>query len=50
MMDLYQKLYAYLVGQMDEALTLLEAGEAEKARALLAAALLRAEERVIDAQ
>ena len=28
---LYQKLYAYLVGQMDEALTLLEAGEAEKA-------------------
>ena len=27
MTDLYQKLYAYLVGQMDEALTLLEAGE-----------------------
>lgn len=47
MTDLYQKLYAYLVGQIDEALTLLEDGEAEKARALLAAALLRAEEQVI---
>ncbi len=47
---LYQELYAYLVGQIDNALTLLEGGEAEKARALLEAALLRAEERVISAQ
>lgn len=50
MTELYQKLYAYLVGQIDEALTLLEDGEAEKARVLLAAALLRAEEQVISAQ
>jgi len=48
----YQKLYAYLVGQVDEALGLLEEGDLVKAgpvRELLSNALLRAEEAYIDA-
>lgn len=45
-----QKLYAYLVGQIDEAVTLLESGDlmkVQQARKLLEAALLHAEERII---
>ena len=48
----YQKLYAYLVGQIDEALELLEAGDlvpAHPVRELLQTALLRAEESYIEA-
>ncbi len=47
----YQKLYAYLVGQIDEAVTLLERGDllkVQQARELLEAALLYAEEQVVD--
>ena len=48
----YQKLYAYLVGQIDDALELLEEGDsvaARPVRELLSSALLRAEEAYIDA-
>ena len=48
----YQKLYAYLVGQIDDALELLDEGDLVKAapiRALLQNALLRTEEAYIDA-
>jgi len=48
----YQKLYAYLVGKIDDALELLEVGDLVKAapiRELLQNALLRAEEAYIDA-
>ena len=47
----YQKLYAYLVGKIDDALELLEVGDLVKAapiRELLQNALLRAEEAYID--
>ena len=47
----YQKLYAYLVGKIDDALELLEEGDLVKAgpiRVLLQNALLRAEEAYID--
>lgn len=42
----YKKLYAYLVGQVDEAITMLETGNrllVPKVRELLKGALLRAE-------
>ena len=48
----YQKLYAYLVGQIDEALELLDEGDLVKAapiKAQLQNALLRAEDAYIDA-
>ena len=48
----YQKLYAYLVGKIDDALELLEEGDLVKAnpvRVLLQNALLRTEEAYIDA-
>ena len=48
----YQKLYAYLVGQIDDALELLEVGDlvpSRPVRELLSSALLRAEEAYIDA-
>ena len=47
----YQKLYAYLVGKIDDALELLEEGDLVKAapiKVLLQNALLRAEEAYID--
>ncbi len=53
MTDLYQKLYAYLIGQIDEAVTLLESEDllkVQQARKLLEAALLHAEEQIIDAE
>ena len=48
----YQKLYAHLVGQVDKALELLEAGDLVKAgpiRKLLQDALLKAEEMYVEA-
>jgi len=48
----YQKLYAYLVGQIDVALELLEAGDlvpAQPVRELLQNALLTTEDAYIDA-
>ena len=48
----YQKMYAYLVGKIDDTLELLEEGDLVKAapiRELLQTALLRAEEAYIDA-
>ena len=48
----YQKLYAYLVGQIDEALELLDEGDlviAAPIKAQLQNALLRAEDAYIDA-
>jgi len=48
----YQKLYAYLVGKIDDALELLEEGDLVKAkpiRELLQNAILRTEEAYIDA-
>lgn len=49
----YQKMYAYLVGQIDQALTLLEEGDLVRAkpiRKLLETALLTAEEMYIDGE
>ncbi len=46
----YKKLYAYLVGEMDEAVTLLESMDllkVQKAREQLKAALLYAEEQIV---
>jgi len=43
----YKKLYTYLVGEVDEAITMLETGDlllVSKVRELLKAALLRAED------
>ena len=48
----YQKLYAYLVGKVDDALELLEEGDlvaARPIRELLHSALLRTEDAYIDA-
>lgn len=47
----YKKLYAFLVGQVDEAITLLETGnllDMPKAREILKAALLRAEDMYLE--
>ena len=47
----YKKLYAYLVGEIDEALTILDTGDLlqiDRVKEILQAALLEAEERVIE--
>jgi len=47
----YKKLYAYLVGQVDEAITMLETGNlllVPKVRELLKDALLRAEDMYLE--
>lgn len=49
----YKKLYAYLVGEIDEALTMMDTGDLllyGQVRDKLQAALLEAEDRVISGQ
>lgn len=52
MEELYRKLYSYLVGQIDEALLLLEKGDLVRSKPIIAVlenALTKAEELYIDA-
>ena len=49
-MDQYQKLYAFLVGKIDDALTILDTGDPldlPRVRDILESALMEAEEQVI---
>ena len=49
-MEIYKKAYAYLVGEVDEALTLLDTGnllEFNHIRDILTAALLEAEDMIV---
>ena len=49
-MEVYKKAYAHLVGEVDDALTLLDTGnllEFKRIRDILSAALLEAEEMIV---
>ena len=52
-MEIYKKTYAYLVGIIDDALTILETGDllqVDQVRRMWSEALLEAEERIITSQ